>query len=201
MGYDLHDEYDDKQAAEELLACRRMTGLAELLSIRWGRRYEAGTRTAVAFSATWIWRGGYLGVTIAEIRLKSDFNIDDIRRILESCPEYEDGHHLDRPFMSAYQIAIRFAEEYPNHRLVHGLPLGGEGTGTNQSLAQHIARFLSRAIRDGTAGGIEGGFISHADIEEFSFRHQDGPVRVSTLRSTHADSIFRVRRTASARSS
>ena len=129
--------------------------------------------------------------------MRHDFNIDHLRRILASCPEYEAGHHLDRPFMSAYQIAICFAEEYPNHDLVRTLPLGGEGTGTNQSLTQRIARFLSQAIADGTAGDIEGGFISHACVDDFTFRHRGRPVRVSTLRTAPAHSIFRVRRAAS----
>ena len=121
-----------------------------------------------------------------------DFNIDHLRQILASCPEYEAGHHLGRPFMSAYQIAIRFAEDHPDHGLVGTLCPGGEETETNQSLAQRIARFLSQAIKDGTAGDIEGGFISHACVDDFSFRYKDGQVRVSTLTTAHAHSIFRV---------
>ena len=124
--------------------------------------------------------------------MRDDFNIDHLRQILASCPEYEPDHPLGRPFMSAYQIAIRFAEKHPNHNLVRTLPLGGEGTGTHQSLTQRIARFLSQAIQDETAGNIEGGFISHDCVDDFSFHHKDGPVRVSTLTTAHAHSIFRV---------
>ena len=138
---------------------------------------------------------------LTDTPMRHDFNIDHLHRILANCPEYEADHHLNRPFMSAYQIAIRFAEEHPNHDLVRTLPLGGEGTGTNQSLTQRIARFLSQAIRDGTAGGIEGGFISHACVDDFCFRHRGRRVRVSTLRTAHAHSIFRVRRDASHRPS
>ena len=138
---------------------------------------------------------------LTDTPMRHDFNIPHLHRILTNCPEYEADHHLNRPFMSAYQIAIRFAEEHPNHDLVRTLPLGGEGTGTNQSLTQRIARFLSQAIRDGTAGGIEGGFISHACVDDFCFRHRGRRVRVSTLRTAHAHSIFRVRRDASHRPS
>lgn len=138
---------------------------------------------------------------VTDTAMRHDFNIDHLHRILTNCPEYEADHHLDRPFMSAYQIAIRFAEEHPNHDLVRTLPLGGEGTGTNQSLVQRIARFLSQAIREGTAGGIEGGFISHACVDDFCFRHRGRRVRVSTLQTAHAHSIFRVRRAASHRPS
>lgn len=123
-----------------------------------------------------------------------EFNIDHLQPILENSPEYEADHHLDRPFMSAYQIAIRFAGEHPNHHLVRTLPVGGERTGTHQSLAQRNALFLSRAIRDGPAGNIDGGFISHEYAEDFSFGHQRGQVRVSTLQTARAHSIFRVRR-------
>ena len=133
--------------------------------------------------------------------MRDDFNIDHLRQILASCPEYEAGHHLGRPFMSAYQIAIRFAEKHPDHGLVRTLRPGGEGTGTNQSLAQRIARFLSQAIQDGTAGDIEGGFISHACVDDFSFRHGDDRIRVSTLTTAHAHSTFRVPRSVSHASS
>ena len=124
-------------------------------------------------------------------------DIDHLRRVLVNCPEYEAGHHLGRPFMSAYQIAIRFAEAYPDNALVRTRPLGGEGTGSAQSLAQQIARFLSQAIARGTAGDIEGGFISHACVDDFCFRHQDRQVRVSGLRTAPAHSIFRVGRASS----
>ena len=125
--------------------------------------------------------------------MRNDFNLDDLRVILANCAEYEPGHPLGRPFMSAYQIAIRFAEAHQGHRLVRTLPLGGEGTGTHQSLAQRIARFLSQAIQDGSAGDIEGGFISHDNIDDFRFSHGGEQVRVSTLRTARGHSIFRVR--------
>ena len=45
--------------------------------------------------------------------MSAEFDLDDLRRILADCREYEPGHHLGRPFMSAYQIAIRFADDHP----------------------------------------------------------------------------------------
>ena len=111
--------------------------------------------------------------------MNDEFDLADLESTHADCEEYEPGHHLGRPFMSAYQIAIRFAEEHPDHALVETLPLGGEGTGSHQSLVQRIARFLSQAIRDGRAEHIEGGFISHDCIEDFSFNSEDGIVRVS----------------------
>ena len=128
--------------------------------------------------------------------MRDNLRIDQLREILAACPEYEAGHHLGRPFMSAYQIAIQFAEAHPDHCLVQsGLPLGGGNSGTNQSVAQRIAWVLSRAIRDGTAGDIEGGFLSHDNIEELCFNYQGERIRVSTLDSRHGHSIFRIRPT------
>lgn len=133
---------------------------------------------------------------IVVLAMNNHFNIEDLRRILANCREYADNHHLGRPFMSAYQIAIRFAEEFPNHELVQTLPLGGSLVGHNQSLTQQIALFLSQTIRAGKAGRIEGGFISHDNIEEFTFRHRDEIVHVSTL-DDPAHSIFRLIRATS----
>lgn len=127
--------------------------------------------------------------------MNNDFNLVALREILINCEEYEPNHHLDRPFMSAYQVAIRFAAAYPNHPLVRTLPLGGEGSGESQSLAQRIARFLSQAIRAGEAGDTQGAFLSHDNIDDLRFEDQSGAeIRVSTLKSAKAHSIFRVPR-------
>ncbi len=128
--------------------------------------------------------------------MNGEFNIDDIREILGNCPEYEEGHHLQRPFMSAYQIAIRFAERYPDHTLVGKLEVGGKETGRHTSLAQRIARFLSRALHDEKKKGdlnIEGGFLSHDLIKDLCFKNPDGEeIRVSTLSSQRGHAIFRL---------
>lgn len=123
--------------------------------------------------------------------MRSDFDLNDLIQILEACPEYEPGHPLGHPFMSAYQIAIRFAAAHPNHPLVENLSVGGEGTGEHQSLAQRIARFLSEAAQVPDSV-IQGGFISHQDIKEFSFNNNGNEVRVSGLNGP-AHSIFRVK--------
>ena len=91
--------------------------------------------------------------------------------------------------MSAYQIAIRFAQAYPENEIVRQLPIGGRGVGENQSVAQRIAHFLSQAIRNGRAEGIEGAFISHDCDAELSFF--DSRDRITASGST-AHSIFRL---------
>ena len=130
-------------------------------------------------------------VDARETIITHDFDLDDLIRILAACPEYEPGHPLGQPFMSAYQIAIRFAQAQPNHPIVASLDVGGEGTGARQSLAQRIARFLSAAAQD-PGSGIEGGFISHQDIEAFVFDNDGSPIRVSGL-PRRGHSIFRLK--------
>lgn len=123
-------------------------------------------------------------------------DLNNIREILANCREYAPGHHMHHPFMSAYQIAIRFAKQNPHHEDVIRLPVGGTGAGENQSLAQYIARHLSSEIRNsGDTGGIgiEGGFLSHDNLINMEFRDSHGEaVHVSTLESKHAHSIFRI---------
>ena len=122
-----------------------------------------------------------------------NFEIEQLLDILRECPEYAPGHHLGRPFMSAYQISISFAERFPEHPAVTNLGIGGMGTGAYESLAQQIARYLSQEISRETDRPIEGGFIAHQNIDQFSFNSPGGsdPIQVSTLRSERAHSIFR----------
>jgi len=122
----------------------------------------------------------------------NDFELEDLRKILKECREVEPGHHLGRPFMSAYQIAIRFAEAHPDHPLVVKLDVGGQGRGPEPSLAQCIARFLSAAIKYGRAKDIEGGCISHDLIGDLWFKYPGRKVRPSGLKSKATHSIFRL---------
>jgi len=43
-------------------------------------------------------------------------------------------------------------------------------TNESQSLTQHIARTLSKALKEQQLPSVEGGFISHNSIEEMKFR-------------------------------
>lgn len=122
--------------------------------------------------------------------MNREFDINELREILMAVPEYETGHHMHRPFMSSYQIAIRYKERHPEHPL----EIGGTGVDESTSLAQRIARFLSSEIRNNRDTDIEGGFISHDSAKEISFQNTIGEdVVVSTLHSKAGHSIFRVR--------
>ena len=123
--------------------------------------------------------------------MRNEFDVNHLLQIMDRCREYEPGHPLGRPYMSAYQIAICFAREHPEHPLVQDLDVGGEGTGERRSLAQRIARFLSGAAQD-PGSEVDGAFISHQNIAEFSFDNNGSRVRVSGL-NRPGHSIFRRR--------
>lgn len=123
--------------------------------------------------------------------MRHEFDVNHLLQIMDRCREYVPGHPLGRPYMSAYQIAICFAREHPEHPLVQNLDVGGEGTGERHSLAQRIARFLSGAAQDPDSE-VDGAFISHQNIAEFSFDNNGSRVRVSGLNGP-GHSIFRRR--------
>ena len=123
--------------------------------------------------------------------MRHGFDLGDLIRILAECLEYKSNHHLGRPFMSAYQIAILFADAHPGHHLVQTLAVGGEGTGERKSLTQRIARFLSEVAKD-PASKVEGGFISHQNVGDFWFDNKGNRVQVSGLDGP-GHSIFRLR--------
>lgn len=123
--------------------------------------------------------------------MRHEFDVNHLLQIMDRCREYEPGHPLGRPYMSAYQIAICFAREHPEHPLVQDLDVGGEGTGERRSLAQRIARFLSGVAQD-PGSEVDGAFISHQNIAEFSFDNNGNRVRVSGLNGP-GHSIFRRR--------
>jgi hypothetical protein len=114
--------------------------------------------------------------------------LQDLEAILANVREYAPNHHMGRPFLSAYQLAIQFEEQHRNHPLVLQYRVGGSGTGEYQSLAQYLARFLSQSIQEGRCPNIEGGFISHDNIECMVFA---GDIEVSTLSTQAGHSIFR----------
>ena len=121
--------------------------------------------------------------------MSSEFDLSELKQILKDCPEYQHDHHLGRPFMSAYQIAIQFAKAHPLHSSVKNREVGGTGKGPAHSLAQRIALSLSKAIKEGKAPDIEGGFISHEFMGGPWFvDHKGQEVRPS---GSAAHSIFR----------
>jgi len=122
--------------------------------------------------------------------MNDEDRLQAVLRILSNVPEYAPGHHMGRPFLSAYQIAIRFAEQFPDDPDVIRLPVGGAGIGVTDSLAKSLAHFLSVQIKGGE-NRVEGGFISHDNLRQMTFTNGNDEINVSTLDSKSAHSIFR----------
>lgn len=99
--------------------------------------------------------------------------LEKLKIILSEVTPYEKGHHMGLPFLSAYQLAIEFEKKYPNE------------ANEIQNLPSTIARLLSQAIKNGDCVDIEGGFISHQNLNAMEFSN-DYKI---TQQSAH--SIFR----------
>ena len=121
-----------------------------------------------------------------------ELNIEaHIREILIEV-EYCREHHFERPFLTAYQLAIKFNQRFPNEAREIGFPVGGEGVGVRSSLAQYLAGQLSKRISSGELQGIEGAFISNNDLKKITFKNGD-EIIVSSLTETQFDlSMFRL---------
>lgn len=98
------------------------------------------------------------------------------------------NHHLGRPFLTAYQLAIEYHCRFGNLPGQPSLPIGGRGVQVHRSMAQQLARKLSQRIHSGELRDIEGGFLSELHRNDISFNSPYGLVNSSV-----ADiSIFRL---------
>ena len=115
--------------------------------------------------------------------------------LLEGIEYSKPDHHLGRPFLTAYQLAILFKEKYPAEFKAIGHDVGGEGSRQVYSLSAYLARQLSVSIGKGELVCIEGGFISNEKLEMIRFR--DGGETVTSSMTGGQDdlSIFRLRGT------
>lgn len=111
-----------------------------------------------------------------------------IRAILASVPH--DGHHFGRPFLSAYQIAIAFAQRYPREANLIAKPIGGGDIGRHDSLAQYFANQLSGRIRDGELSDIEGRYLNGWFLDTLQYDNHGQPI-VSSLGQANM-AIFRL---------
>ena len=112
-----------------------------------------------------------------------------IREILASVPR--GNHHFGRPFFSAYQIAIAFAQRYPQVADHIGKAVGGRDTGRHDSLAKYFANQLSRRIRHDSLPGIEGAFLNGRFLQSLEYENR-GETVASSLGEANM-SIFRLR--------
>ena len=115
-----------------------------------------------------------------------------IRNILQDVPT-QHGHHLGRPFLSGYQIAMHFREQHREAFDAIGMPLGGAGTGEHSSFAQYVSGQLSRRINDRRPDveGITGGLLSDWKLHELSYKYE-GEIVTSSLVGAWDMAIFRL---------
>ena len=102
------------------------------------------------------------------------------------------NHHFNRPFMTAYQIAIEFNNVYPSVAIAMGYQVGGVGINQKVSLSQYIGRELSQRIKSGEIIDIEGAFLSNSYITQFAFNNNGIPLTSSLVGTYYDHSIFRL---------
>ena len=120
---------------------------------------------------------------------------EKVAAILGDVPEYAPGHHLGRPFLTAYMIAVEFERRFPEDVSGLNLQVGAAGSEKKNTLAPYLARELSEDIEHkGNASLFEGGFLSGQNLRDLPFTaagqivHPTGsePVTISVFR-LHAE--------------
>jgi hypothetical protein len=103
------------------------------------------------------------------------------------------GHHFGRPFITAYQLAIKLDDAYPEVADELKVEIGGSGTGKHNSLAQYLAGQLSRRIDgEGAAFPVEGAFLSKDHLKSLQYATADREPITSSLNG-YDTSMFRLR--------
>jgi len=114
---------------------------------------------------------------------------DKIFQIL-SVESHKPDHHFGRPFLTPYQIAISFKALFPDDFARIGKPVGGKGTGQQDSLAQYFANELSRHISNGSITNIEGRFLHRQHLVTLQY-NDEGKVIESSAMQSYDLSMFR----------
>ena len=115
---------------------------------------------------------------------------DKILQIL-MIESHDPDHHFGRPFMTPYQIAISFKNSFRDDFERIGKPLGGKGTGQQDSLAQYFALELSRRIKNGSIENIEGRFLHRKYLSNLQYEDEGNIIESSAMQSYDL-SMFRM---------
>jgi hypothetical protein len=117
-----------------------------------------------------------------------------VTEILLAAEYVEANHHLGRPFQTAYQLAIALESQYPDVCRQLALPVGGTDSGAEASLAQYLAREISRNIENESLVDVEGGFLCNDYLLSLKFKHAGNVVESSmTNQGKRGVSLFRIR--------
>lgn len=104
---------------------------------------------------------------------------------------HDPEHHFGRPFLTPYQIAIKFQLQFPQESLTIGKPIGGKGTGQQDSLAQYIALELSKRIKSEAIINIEGRFLHRSNLQSLKYEVNNSIIE-SSLDQAYDLSMFRL---------
>ncbi len=115
-----------------------------------------------------------------------------VEGILESASRESQEHHFGSPYLTAYQIAIDYAEQYPEDMKRMEYEVGGKDTGVHYSLSQYLAQQLSTKIKSGEITTIVGRFISNRYVSNFIFDSKDVHVESSVTGKHASISMFRL---------
>jgi len=117
---------------------------------------------------------------------------DSIVQILSTAPSFDPDHHFGCPFMTAYQIAIKFADDYPEKVRRLNKEIGGKGTGRYDSLSQYLALELSKKIKNRQITNIEGAFLSNLYVKEMTFNDYGTNIESSVSGNQASLSMYRL---------
>jgi hypothetical protein len=120
-------------------------------------------------------------------QLQMDTKISQILNVQSHDP----AHHFGRPFLTPYQIAIEFQRLFPPDVQTIGKPVGGKGTGQQDSLAQYIALELSKRIKDRRITNIEGRFLHREHLHTLKYEN-GGQIIESSSMQAYDLSMFRL---------
>ena len=120
-----------------------------------------------------------------------DLNMDAKTSQILDVQSHDPGHHFGRPFLTPYQIAIRFHEQYQTEFNTIGKPIGGKGTGQQDSLAQYIALELSKRIKDNRITNIEGRFLYRGNLNSLQYEYNGDLIESSSMQAYDL-SMFRL---------
>lgn len=119
---------------------------------------------------------------------------EKVLAILRDVPKYSSGQRLGRPFLTTYQIAIEFAQRYPDTVQALGYPIGGANVGIQYSLSNYLGAEIARYVENGLLP-VDGVFLSNLHLNDISFRHRQEVIHSSLTNTQYPLTMFRLSET------
>ena len=116
-----------------------------------------------------------------------------IKTILEDIEDDSENHHFGTPYLTVYQIAMEYAEQYPEDLERMEYDVGGKDIGVHYSFSQYIAKELSTRIKNKKIRDIEGRFISNKFVSNLVFDSDNYHLESSVIGDNYTISMFRLK--------